>query len=178
MVFMDKSGLILLGIVSSFMHEMGHVFAIKLRGYEVDNINLGCVSADMFLKYHNFNDIFIILLSGSMMNFLIAAVFKILSFYISHDVIHAIYCQNMCIGVLNLLPVAVLDGGCILLLVLSKKTNICTAYKILNILSFLFAIPVFVFGIGILKTSGYNFSLLMVGIYLILCIFFKENTFL
>ena len=174
MVFMDKTGFVMIGIISSLMHEFGHIAAVKLKGYKVNGINLGCVSADIFLKYDNFEDKLEILLSGSLTNFLISIIFKVLYFYFEYDVFRVIYFQNVCIGVLNLLPVADLDGGCIFLLLLSKKKDISSALKILNMVSVIFLIPIFAIGIWIFAISEDNFSLLVLGVYLTICIFVKK----
>lgn len=174
MVFMDETGFVMIGIVSSLMHELGHIAAVKLKGYKLNGINLGCVSADIFLKYDNFEDKLEIFLSGSLINFLISIIFKALYFYFKCDIFRVVYFQNMCIGILNLLPVADLDGGCILLLLLSRKKDISSASKILSIVSVTFLIPIFLIGIWIFAVSEYNFSLIILGIYLTMCVFVKK----
>lgn len=171
---MDKSGITVLGIVSSLMHELGHIMAIKCRNYKINGINLGCVGADILLNQGKFTDKIFILLSGSFTNFLVFIVFKILYIFLKCNVFRVIYFQNLCIGILNLLPVVDLDGGYVLLLLLGRKKNIVSASKILNVVSIAFLIPVLVVGVVVFAISKYNFSLLILGIYLAICIFFKK----
>lgn len=178
MIFMDKSGFVLVGIISSLMHELGHIIAVKAKKCSIDRIKLGCVNADIFLNGGNLTDKIIILFSGSMMNFFIAFIFKIMcSVYYDVNIFRTIYLQNLCIGILNLLPIATLDGGCIFLSLLNEKIDSIVALRVYNIVSFIFLIPLFCIGIWILITSEYNFSLMLLVIYLISCILLKKNMF-
>ncbi len=178
MIFMDKSGFVLVGIISSLMHELGHIIAVKAKKCSIDRIKLGCVNADIFLNGGNLTDKIIILFSGSMMNFFIAVIFKIMcSVYYDVNIFRTIYLQNLFIGILNLLPISTLDGGCILLSLLNKKIDSIVALRVYNIVSFIFLIPLFCIGIWILITSEYNFSLILLVTYLISCILLKKNMF-
>ena len=178
MIFMDKSGFVLVGIISSLMHEVGHIIAVKAKKCNIDSIKLGCVNADIFLNCGNLTDKIIILFSGSVMNFFIAVIFKIMcNMCCDFNIFNTIYLQNLCIGILNLLPISTLDGGCILLSLLNKKIDSLIALRVSNIVSFIFLVPLFCIGMWILVTSEYNFSLMLLVIYLISCIFLKKNMF-
>lgn len=167
-----------MGIISSLMHELGHIIAVKAKKCSIDRIKLGCVNADIFLNGGNLTDKIIILFSGSMMNFFIAVIFKIMcSVYYDVNIFQTIYLQNLCIGILNLLPISTLDGGCIFLSLLNEKIDSIVALRVYNIVSFIFLIPLFCIGMWILITSEYNFSLILLVTYLISCILLKKNMF-
>nr|MCR5653201.1 hypothetical protein [Ruminococcus sp.] len=85
---------------------------------------------------------------------------------------------NLLIGAFNLLPAAGLDGGQMIYLLLSKHFSGRISAIILDIITVIISIPLFVLGILVLFRSAYNFSLLLVSMYLILSLFIKEDKYL
>ena len=73
--------------------------------------------------------------------------------------------QNSIVGFINLLPISSLDGGRVLLILLEKKIDYYTSYKISCIVSVIFIIPIFLLGFcAVLR--NFNFSILILAIYL------------
>ena len=82
------------------------------------------------------------------------------------------------IGMLNLFPIEMLDGGIILSLILNDKIgNFEKSKKISNIISVVFLIPIAIVGFLVLLSSKYNFSLILLSCYLFSYILFKEDIF-
>lgn len=177
MIIMDNSGMIVLGIISAFLHEIGHLIAVYFKNEKIKNINFGFANVDIMASSPiNEND-FLVLISGSAANFAVALILKILYLYLGNPMYNIIAYQNLWIGIFNLLPILPLDGGQIFFLILNKKFDIFLSEKILRIVSLVFLVPVCIMGFLILINSKYNFSLLILLCYLISYIFFKEDMF-
>ena len=177
MIVMDTSGMIVFGIVSALFHELGHVAAAYFCGVKIDKINFGFANVDIMARNQNQENNLTVLVSGSAVNFVIALIFNVIYLYSRNRILNVIAYQNLCIGIFNLLPIEVLDGGQILFLILNKKLDISLSEKILNIVSIIFLVPVCTLSFFILINSKYNFSLLILSCYLISYIFFKKDNF-
>jgi len=178
-LIMDNSYSAVLGILSAMLHELGHIIAIVLKDGKVKELKFGLVNVDM-LNEASFaelkaKDEFFILMSGSMLNFIFAFVFILVYFLFQVSVFKVIAIQNLFIGAVNLFPISSLDGGRILSIFLSRRLDLELSEKILNIASFIFLVPLGALGFIILIRSRYNFSLLILGLYLLSYIFFKED---
>ncbi len=179
-LIMDSSYAAVFGILSAIIHELGHVIAIVLKDGKVKELKFGLVNVDM-LNEASFTELrakdeFFILLSGSILNFACAFVFISVYFLLRMSIFKVIAIQNLFIGAVNLLPISSLDGGRILSIFISQKLDLELSEKILDITSFIFLVPLGVLGFMILIKSRYNFSLLILGLYLLSYILFKEDS--
>ncbi len=174
----DKQNAAIFAVIASLLHEFGHIFAMKLLDYKLKRIKIGFVNSDIILSVHKNSDMIKILLSGSFVNFCIALISKLLFFYTKKDLFEIIFLQNFFIGMLNLFPIEMLDGGIILSLILNDKIgNFEKSKKISNIISVVFLIPIAIVGFLVLLSSKYNFSLILLSCYLFSYILFKEDIF-
>jgi len=82
--------------------------------------------------------------------------------------------SNLCVAVFNLLPIKYLDGGQLLILLLRSKLDYRRLDLIINIITFVFLVPVAVVGFVFLFNSRYNYSLLFAVLYLICTLVSKE----
>ncbi len=168
----DADGKKSLCILASAIHELGHIVAMKVL-YDGDiRISLSlfdfCIASDNDIKHTYTNDI-IVSLMGPAVNFLLFAIFRL--FGICDTFAYA----NLLLGVFNTLPLASFDGGRVLCCVLSKKFDLEKSLKICNIIAGIFLVPLFMIGIYVWKSTGYNYSILLICVYLILLMFFKKN---
>ena len=174
----DKQNAAIFAVIASLLHEFGHILQMKLLNYKLKRIKIGFVNSDIILSVHKNSDMIKILLSGSFVNFCIALISKLLFFYTKKDLFEIIFLQNFFIGMLNLFPIEMLDGGIILSLILNDKIgNFEKSKKISNIISVVFLIPIAIVGFLILLSSKYNFSLVLLSCYLFSYILFKEDIF-
>ena len=164
MLVIDKSYYCILSILFALLHELGHILIILLKNLRVSKIKFGIINIDMiydnssFLNI-NYKDEFLIYISGPFVNFVLYLMF-IFVYCVNNIYIFKIMAyQNFFLGIINLLPIESLDGYKILSLVLSRKFDINTCEKILNIISIIFLVPVSILGFMILIKSKYNFSL-------------------
>lgn len=162
----DNSGYLFLSFAFSILHELGHLAAAALCGEQIEEISFraygiavnlskaGCLTAARE---------FFVLISGCAVNLLCAVIFRAVpsAFYI-----------NAAICVFNILPIGNLDGGRMLHLVLSRRTNQKTADAVCVAISFLLLVPLSVFGfLTIIKTG--KFSLFLCSVYLVLTVLKK-----
>lgn len=168
---MDKSYTAIIGLVSAFFHEMGHLIAIYLTKGKIKQVTFGLINVDIVKEDYNLdNDIkneLLIFSSGPLVNFIIALIFGFINTINSSTSYQMISYQNVFLGIVNLLPINSLDGGKILESILSRKLEYNLYEKILNITSFIFLVPLCTLGILVLLKSKYNFSLLILVCYLI-----------
>lgn len=163
---LDTSGRAFMCFLSAVLHETGHLVAMLCFSIKPKSITLRLfdivIDADC---NRGFVPDFVITLSGPIVNFSVA----FLSYFLSRD----IFMVNLFIGCFNLLPIDTFDGGHLLYLILSRKFELSTVNLILKILTFIFLVPLFVIGLLVLFCSKYNYSLLMISLYLLAILFLK-----
>ena len=168
----DADGKKSLCILASVIHELGHIIAMKVLYNSDIRISLSlfdfCIASDNDIKHTYTNDI-IVSLMGPAVNFSLFAVFRLFG------ICDAFAYANLLLGIFNMLPLASFDGGRVLCCVLSKKFDLEKSVKICNIIAGIFLVPLFMIGIYVWKSTGYNYSILLVCVYLILLMFFKKN---
>lgn len=150
--------LILFGLI---FHEIGHLIFIKLFEYKINKITLYPFGG--VIVYENKNDFIfksiLICLGGILSNFLLFMLFKFFNLYSLSNV-------NLLLLLINLLPIFPLDGGRILVLVLSLFIPYKLSKKFVHYLSIVFVILLAIY-----------LSMYLNGIYwyLLLAFFIKSN---
>jgi len=178
---MDKSYTAIFGVLSALLHEVGHILAIFFKRGNIKEIKFGIVnidiSSDSFNTYlsNESKDELIILISGPLINLILALILKVIFLNNGCYIVNLVSYQNLFLGLVNLLPINSLDGGRIFYILLCKKLDFILAEKILNILSFIILVPVCILGFIVLIKSKYNFSLLILGCYLLSYVLLKNN---
>ncbi len=168
-----------MSILASLMHELGHIIMMiildrrSICRIKIDFFNIDIV--DRSRRTLSMQKNILVLISGSLVNFLIAILFDSLYLIFKAYFLIIFSYINICIGVLNLLPISILDGGQILLLILNKNISIKNSVLISQIISILFLVPISFLGFIILLDSKYNFSLLILSCYLIMYMVFRED---
>ena len=138
-------------LLSSFLHETGHIISAKLCGARIASVTLGIGGAE--IKMHgitSYRDDAVISSGGIVCNLLFFALFSTHSFGI-HNLIYAL---------LNGLPVCGLDGGRVLRSVLMMRFfEKCDLFC--NILSFVTLFILWQFSVYLLFKTGANISLFL-----------------
>lgn len=132
----------------AFLHELGHLFSGILLGFKPQSMGINPLglSINFKVKAQDYNERIrkgnilaikklIIALSGPLVNFILAILFKItdLEFIeISKDFL--IY-SNILIGIFNLIPIYPLDGGRILKNILHIVTGLENTYNYTNFIA-------------------------------------------
>ncbi len=178
MMVTDDSFTIVYGLIFAFMHELGHILSMKILGYKIENINFGVLNIDIINEKRKFSENkfkeFLILFSGCAINFLFAGLFEFLYVCSKISIFNVMFIQNISIGIFNLLPINSLDGAKILEIFIKDKLSYSVSVKIFDLISMLFLIPVIFLGVFVIIKSQHNFSLFIVGVYL-LSLFLKKD---
>lgn len=147
-VFFNNFGFFLIYTLSVVLHELGHAFVAKKRGYKMDTIKLMPYGAVLFGETDEFTpkDEYIIALAGPLTNLLLSVV-CIASWWLFPSLYS--FTLEFCVasliaGVFNLLPVFPLDGGRVVLGFLSSKMDRKLATKIVKIITVIFSILLFI----------------------------------
>lgn len=177
MLVTDSKGVIVYGFISALLHELGHLVCMRILGCRTKVIDFGFLNANIVSNQIEDKKSVLILFGGCLVNFLIAVLFGILFMQNNIEIFKIIAWQNIGLGVFNLLPIASLDGGQIFYIFLKMKFSESVSLKIINVVSFVFLIPILIFGFYVLINSKYNFSLILLSLYLISYILFKEDIF-
>lgn len=160
----------LISWASALLHELCHILAcrglkIPIKGMSILPFGV-CATLKNPIILQPSREIFMAL-SGPFCNlFLAASFFLIEEFAPSEILTYAIAC-NLSIALVNLLPCLPLDGGRILRALLTLGSDAMTAYRISLTLSRILAILLFAIGALLLLTLEFQFSLLLIGAFLL-----------
>lgn len=171
----DKSGISSYGIIASLMHESGHIAALCLSGYRPKTISfeLSGIRLENNLSPVCFQKEIFILLAGSGVNLTVFALSLLSAGTIEKVSVFA--AVHLMLGLLNLLPIASLDGGKLLILILSQYISVLSAEKIVFcIQSFLVVAFTFICVISVLS-GDINFTACILCGYLVFMTFFQKQ---
>lgn len=181
MVISDDSGFVIYGFISAILHEIGHILAMIYFRKNIKKIEFGFANIDLLMEEKNLNcnsfETVVIFLSGSLLNFLISILFKILYSIFGFAVFDVIFYQNLFLGIINLLPIYSLDGECLFRKFLESNFSDKNIDKIISVMSITFTVPILIIGFLLIFHSKYNLSLFLVCIYLISFFIFKKDIF-
>ena len=178
-ISLDAPSNVLITILSSMLHETGHLFTMislgnkpkKIR-FELTGIN---IIRNQEIVISTKNEI-LISLGGPLINALMTVVSCIVLVFYNNEKVLAFACINLILMTFNLLPVKKLDGGGILYFLLSTKFDFMLCSKVLNVTSLCFISLIFAWGIYIFVASSYNFSLIIIAVFLFIS-YFNDNEY-
>lgn len=164
---LDRGNRIVLCILAALLHELGHLLMMLCCGVRVRGISLRLFDVRIESDSpRSFADDIRITAAGPAANLLLAALFLPTGAFFGW--------ANLALGCFNLLPVVSLDGGRLLCHVLRRRWDARICDRVLMTASFLFLLPLMTAGIYTLLQSGYNYSLLIVSLYLTAVLFLKQ----
>lgn len=178
-MFFDKNNAVIVGVVASICHECGHLIAMHFCKEVCTDLKIGLGRVDILRDGKTFKSSFekeiLILISGPAFNFFAAGISVFCKHFLCEFGVYKLFlAANIAMGVVNLLPVYFLDGGQILYLVLDNFYSEEFAKAILNMTSIAFLVILSICAIIFIYLSGYNFSLLVLVIYLFLYYILKN----
>lgn len=168
-IVVRKADLFVMYTVLALLHEGAHYLVAKKLGYKMCKVRLMPFGAELFGETDEFadNDEILISLAGPVFNLLLCLALVTMWWIVP---ITYAYTVDMCLASLmlalfNLLPIFPLDGGRVLLAILSKTTTRETATKRIKCLTQVFAF--ILLGLFVLSLFwGINLSLGIAGIML------------
>lgn len=177
-ILLDTSHYIEICMLSALLHELGHLSAMLICKSKPTCIEVGLFAINILdtnrCKRKFMQEIFIIY-AGIIVNILTFILFYLVYKSTNLEILLKISMSSLVIGAFNLLPVATLDGGQGLCLILLQKLTYHQTEIIINILTILMLIPFTVCGIILLLNSKNNFSLLTISIYLIVSLIVRKE---
>ncbi len=175
MIFTDRTGLCMPTLLCVLLHEAGHLIAMWICESEPKSIKLvpASVSITRGISRKKYGDMFIAL-AGPLLN-IIAAVSVGANYMITHLPISYMFMLiNLAVALFNLLPVSGLDGGTVLLVILTKiYKNPQKAEGILKIITLLLGVIVFLLGVFICVKGKLNITVFIVAFYIIISAFLR-----
>lgn len=113
-LFFDRLNIFKIYLLSTVLHETGHVFAYRLFTNKMPYIDISAFGYKMYNNVLHNKFYILILLRGPVTNFIIAAFALILINYKGTFTVYIWFFVNFLIFIFNILPVYFLDGGQVL----------------------------------------------------------------
>jgi stage IV sporulation protein FB len=152
-------------------HELGHIAAAFISGARIYCFRILPVGVSASIEDYSckkINKIFIYS-AGPSVNIIFAVVFFILYAFqvIPIEFTVGVYI-NIWLAFFNLLPIMPLDGGKIAMEVLSDYSGLFKANKRMNKITIVLSVIIIFSGLIVFKATLYNFSFVIIGIYILL----------
>lgn len=174
MIFaIDEKGIALITLTSAALHETGHIAALLLLGGSPDEIVFGIFGIRIQQNKYMLSDSrqAVVVLCGPLVNVVLFGAFLAAYVAFGSPFLLTASVVNLVSGAFNLLPIFPLDGGRILLVVLSALLPDGVVCAIMRTISALLILLLVFTGFILVSKTGVNISLLATGIYLgVLCI--------
>lgn len=162
---------VLVTVISSLLHETGHLFVMTGLGNKPQAVRFEITGMNIIrqpdLKISTKNEI-LIALGGPLINLICFLLSVVIRCVYKNESILTFGCINLILMTFNLLPIKKLDGGMALYYTLSQKYDNIICSKVLKIISVLFITLIYIWGIYAFISSKYNFSLIIIAIFLTL----------
>lgn len=165
----------LVAYASIALHELGHIAVARARGYRLERVNLTVVGLSAVISEEGLSkrDSLLIFSAGPAVNLLLSVLLygfaglpeqplSILNFF---------FYSNICLAAFNLIPAVPLDGGRILRELLAGRIGYISAGKSLRKLAFVLSTAFIALGAYQLAYNRSNFSLLVIGLYIMVLLF-------
>lgn len=164
-------------VLFSLLHECGHLLCgfflhDKPQKIEFGLFGLTIVRADDIRL--GYREELLEALAGPAVNLFFFLLFLCISAFFRSETMHTCCFVNLYIFLFNAMPVFSLDGGRAFWAVLCKITdNPETQQAVQKLVSFFCILGIAGFGFFVLLRSRYNFSLLLLAVYLLITLFLK-----
>ena len=167
----DKSIYAPLVVLCALLHEMGHLAALRDCGVEVERVCFHPFGIEMRapgMAYLPYRDELCIAAAGPLANFLAAlCTLALVALVGPFDGALFFTVCNLALALLNLMPVVGLDGGRMLSALLFPLLGLPRGEAVLQIVSGIASAAILAAGLMLLYATRYNFSLALIGCYLL-----------
>ena len=163
-----------LPFLAAFLHEMGHITVMKLCGQKIHKITVLPFGVDIKKapSVSSYKNDIAVSCSGVGANLFLT----LFCFFLPPSPeINFFSASNIVLAIVNILPIKTLDGGEIVEKTIAYIYGTETAEKVIGITSIISIMLIGALAIWILFSTSYNFSLLLMCIYLFCSIFLKKT---
>lgn len=168
-LLLDKSGMTAVGLLAVAVHESGHLLCMRWVQIPVNEMRFGLFDIKIVRgKHRGYWQELAVALAGPAANLICAGLLYLVPAW--HGV--AVW-ANLLLALFNLMPVTSLDGGQAVYNLLCMGLSEEQAQGIGLVLSLLVLFPMAIWGFLILLQTKYNFTLLFVSCYLMMCLLLK-----
>ena len=163
-----------LALLFSILHEFGHISALAFFGRKPERILFGAFGLTIVKSESSgYREDFTVAFCGPAVNIILSVLFFFVFQFYKKEIILNCAVINLLIAAFNLAPIFSLDGGRMLEAFLNSRYSPLKAEKVLKLVSFAAVLTVTGMGFFVLTKSRYNFTLLLIGIYLTVTLFVK-----
>lgn len=156
--------------VSIALHEAGHMAVAHFTGHKITVVRITPVGFSLSITDRDCSRInsIQIHLAGPVANLLlfVAGSLAVSEFPELNGALRLFSATNLYLALFNLLPVFPLDGGRVLLEVLAGSVGLLAAGRMIRRLAMILSVALLLTGAYQLYMSGFNFSLIIIGIYI------------
>ncbi len=172
-VLIDGSFFALLTVLFSLWHELWHIIVLKIVGGKIKGLSAIGVGIKLSSNMLSYRQELAVALAGPVASFFMSLIF--LPFALKNE--YAMFCafSNLVIFAINILPIFPLDGGRALYFLLCNKLMPSSASKITKCVTVIFLLPLSVLSVIILIKTGYNLSLMLICLYLLVLFLGVKN---
>ncbi|MBR5245804.1 MAG: hypothetical protein IKV25_00350 [Clostridia bacterium] len=165
---------LLITIASSLLHEIGHLTMMLIIGNKPKIVKFHIVGMNIIRQEKcsvSSKGEILISLGGPLINLIIVFISCIYLCIYVNQIVLTVACINLILMTFNILPIKSLDGGAILYFILSNHFNSDVCRRILKATSTFFISIIYLWAIYVFIMSGYNFSLIIIAIFLTISLF-------
>ncbi len=174
-VVIDGTVFSIISVLCALFHEAAHIITLKFFGYKMRSVHIGTKGISLKTSQMSYTDEAIVAFSGPIASFLGFTVFVVIYFFTYDKICGFIALSNFALFFLNVLPLYPLDGGRGLFCVMCNKFSREKATQIIKVLSFIFLLPLGVISVIIFLRSGFNLSLFIICVYLLILLMGVNN---
>ena len=159
----EGADLLLPGLAACLLHEMGHIFVIRMLGGRIERLELTAAGAVLVLDARfplSYRREAVSAMAGPMVNFLVGGVAVCFGGYLTAGL-------NLAAGMFNLLPIWPMDGGRALRALLSNCWDAEKAERSVAVVSGTLICTLFAVGFMLLERLGNPTLFITSGILLI-----------
>lgn len=169
-IIFNYAYLLILYFICLVLHELAHALVAKRLGYRIGKIKLMASGALLEAESDefSFSDEILIAISGPLFNLLFCLVIVVFWWLVpeSFNFTQDLCVINLAIFAFNVLPIFPLDGGRILLAVLSKKLERKYATKITKLIAIIISLLMFfVFVVSLFSMPNFNLAIMSVTLF-------------
>ena len=175
-LILTRSLLSLAALLAAFLHELGHIAAARICEVPLRELRLGIFGASLTLDggLFSYKSELITAAAGPAVNLCAVLALLPVANRLSRFGI-CFFTASAFLAILNLLPVADLDGGRILTCILSRFFSPRAVYSVVETLSFLVILSLWSLSVYLLLRLGASLSLFVFSLALFLRTFAQRN---